>query len=355
MRGIRKVSVSFGRLSLLAGVLMVSPANWAVAQPVTVNLSSFGFPPGQVDLPSNVFYISSDLLAIYFDRGEATDAPQQNNHPRPHAFLILVFNKKGQVLAQQTIYGFPKALDIKAGPDDGIIVGREGSMSFYGADLLLRRSMPLASNATGVSYDRRWNQLAVETIDDASQSRTVNLLDGVTLKPLESFTLPERVPFITGNREIAYTVGGDCRYSTRILSNERSWNALRGLPTCGFIAFTDDETLAYAFEQQLYLVSHLGKRISRQTIPAFDQMNLPSYNVISNDGSRVAIWVWKRRLIRKQGEYPEYREVFVYDLHSHARVFSHPLITGTAASALSLDGKQLVTIDDGLLSFYSLP
>ena len=107
------------------------------SQPIAVNLGQYGFPSGQVDLPSGVFDISPERLALFFDRGEASDSPVQNNLKQPHQF-VLVFSVKGQLLAQQTVYGPPMALDIKPGPGGGLTVGREGKASFYDSDLELK-------------------------------------------------------------------------------------------------------------------------------------------------------------------------------------------------------------------------
>jgi hypothetical protein len=174
-------------------------------QPIVVNLGQYGFPSGQVDLPSDIFYISPERLALFFDRGEASDSPVQNKLIHLHQFLVLIFSVKGQLLAQQTVYGLPKALDIKPGPGGGLTVGREGNASFYASDLKLKQSMALSMDVTGISFNRRLNQLLIEAIDEALQSRTVRLLDGTTREVLESCTIPKTVTYIMGNREIAFS------------------------------------------------------------------------------------------------------------------------------------------------------
>jgi hypothetical protein len=343
------------RLSLLFGILILTLAKAVAIQPISVELHSYGFPSGQIDLPNGVFYMSPERVALYFDRGEAADSPNQGNHRRSHQFLILVVSTKGQVLAQQTIYGLPKALDIKPGPAGGLIVGREGSLSFYDADLHLQKSVPLSPDVTGVSFDRRWNQLTISSADETSDSQTIKLLDGVTLEARGDFTLPKRAIFMSGNREIGFDVGGDCQYSTQIISKERSWDGLRGLPICGMLTFVGDDALAYTFDQQLYVTDHLGKQLSRQSVPAPDGPSAPFFSGISDDNSRIAIWAWKHKTSRKRNEFPDYKEVFVYDLSSHKRIFSHPFTSETTASALSPDGKQLATIEDNVLILNPIP
>lgn len=341
------------RLFLLFGVLIFGSTNATAVQPVAVELHSYGFPSGQVDILEHVFYISAERVALYFDRGEAADSPDHGNHPRLHQFLILVVSTKGQVLAQQTIYGFPKALDIKAGPARGLIVGREGYLSFYDADLHLQKSVPLSPDVTGVSFDRRWNQLTISSADETSQ--TIKLLDGATLEGRGDFTLPKQAIFMSGNREIGFDVGGNCENSAQILSKQRSWDSLRGLPICGMLTFVGDDALAYTFDQQLYVTDHLGKQLFRQSVPAPIGPSFPYFSGISDDNSRIAIAAWKHKIFHKPNEFSEYGEVFVYDLLSHKRIFSRSLPSGTIASALSPDGKQLATIEDGVLMLNSIP
>jgi len=343
------------RLSLLFGILILTLTKAVAIQPISVELHSYGFPSGQIDLPSGVFYISLERVALYFDRGEATDSLDQDNHHPSHQFLILVLSTKGQVLAQQTIYGLPKALDIKPGPAGGLIIGREGSLSFYDADLHLRKSVPLSPDVTGVSFDRRWNQLTISAADETSHSQTIKLLDGATLEARGDFTLPKRAFVVLGNREIGFSVGGNCENSTQLLSKQRSWDSLRGLPLCGLLTFVGDDALAYTFDQQLYVTDHLGKQLFRESVPAPDVPISPFFSGISDDNSRIAIWAWKHKTFRKRNEFPDYREVFVYDLPSHKRVFSRSLTSGTTGSALSPDGKQLATIEDNVLMLNSIP
>jgi len=342
-------------LYLVFGILIFLLTDVASSQSITVNLGPYGFPSGKVDLPSDVFYISSERLALFFDRGEASDSSVQNDLKHRHQFLVLVFSVKGQLLARQTVYGLPKAVDIKPGPGGGLTVGREGKAGFYDPDLGLKQSMALSSDVTGISFNRRLNQLVIATLDDTLQSRTIRLLDGTTREVLESFTIPKTVAYITGNREIAFSTGGNCANSTRIISRERSWGALKGLPICGFTTFVGDDALAYTFDRSLYVVNNGGKQLLRESIPAFDDMDSPFFAGISDDNSRLAIEVWKSRVFRKPGDYPKYKEVFVYDLPSHKRLLSIPLTSGTTASALSPDGKQLATIDDDLLKLIPIP
>lgn len=345
------------RLSLLLGITLIriSPTE-AATQPVSVDLHSYGFALGQVDPPGDAaFYISSDRIALFFDRGEIADSINQKNHTGLHQFVILVVNTKGQVLAQQTINGMPNELDITPGPNGGLIVGQEGSLSFYNADLHLGKSMPLSPNVTRVSFSRKWNQLVIATIDRTSHTRTAHLIDGGTLKEIRSFTFPERSTFLAGNRQIAYTEPGYCEKSTRILSPERTWEALNGLPICGMLTFVGDDALAYTFDQDLYVVDNHGKKLIQQTIPPPPDISFPFFAGISDDNSRIAISTWRRKFFRKPEEFPEYKEVFVFDLRSHKRILSRSLASGGTVSALSPDGMQLATIENGVLMLNAVP
>ncbi len=341
------------RLSLMLGILTVTLTCAAARQPILVELSSYGFPHGKIDIPEGVFWISAERVALYFDHGEVVDSPSQDSHRRLHHFLVLIVSKDGRVLSQQTLDGFPKALDIMPGPDGGLIVGRAGSLSFYDADLQLKRSITLSPQVTAISFDRRWNQLLIATVDKTSRSQSISLLNGDTLENTGHFTVPERGVMVSGHRELAFNVGGYCETSTSIFSSERSWDALRGLPICGMVAFVGDDALAYVSDKHLYVTNHLGKQLFRQSVPAPDGVSLPFFSGISDDNSRIAIKAWKSRLFGK-GALSDYEEVFVYDLLSHKRLLSRA-IPGGAASALSPDGKQLATIEDSVLVLSSVP
>lgn len=345
------------RLFLLLGITLIriSPTE-AATQPISVDLHSYGFALGQVDQPGNAaFYISADRIALFFDRGETADSINQKNHSSLHQVVILVVNTKGQVLAQQPVNGMPNALDITPGPNGGLLVGQEGSLSFYDADLHLERSMPLSPNVTRASFSRKWNQLVIATIDRTSHTQTAHLIDGDTLKEIRSFTFPERSTFLAGNRQIAYTEQGYCEKSTHILSPERTWEALNGLPICGMLTFVGDDALAYTFDQNLYVVDNYGKQLIRQSIPSPPEISLPFFSGISDDNSRIAISTLRRKFFRKPEEIPEYTEVFVFDLRSHKRILSRSLPSGGYVSALSPDGKQVATIENGVLMLNAVP
>lgn len=63
----------------------------------------------------------------------------------------------------------------------------------------------------------------------------------------------------------------------------------------------------------------------------------------------------KRSFFSSHRGWRYYNEVFVYDLRAKHIIFKHALAEGAYAAAISPDGRQLATVEDGILKLFSMP
>jgi hypothetical protein len=138
--------------------------------------------------------------------------------------------------------------------------------------------------------------------------------------------------------------------------DSQKWGSLVGLQTCDALTFVGDEAVAYATNQDLYVVRQSGEQLFHGHIPAPDSFHLPDFVGLSDDHSRLVITAMMKRglLAIKPGTWPYYNEVYVYDLSTKKLLFKHPL-TGGYAAAFSPDGHHLATIESGSLNIFSIP
>ncbi len=310
--------------------------------PISIDLHPYGF---SAELPINekigVFYLSADRLTVFFNNKQPLSGPGSE------AFQLIVLDIGGHVLAQRNVLAAPNAIDITPGPNGGILFGRSGQLDFFGSNLRLLKTVPLEDSVTGISFNRRLNQLVEMTIDDVSQTRTAHFLDGDTLEENLSLTYPlKSVPHF-GDNQLAYTRGGNCFGSARIVSGRKDdWAFLSDLPACDFLTFIGNDEIAYAFDQRLYVVDRSGKQIMKARIPVPGSFAGPSLVGISDDDQRLAI-----RALLQSWQY----EIFVYDLKTKRRIFNHTLPINSWAPALSPEGHQLAAIENGSLKLIPIP
>ena len=144
-----------------------------------------------------LFYLSEKQLALFFET-EPADT---------HKFGLLVFNAEGEKTAEISISGNPKDLDITAGPSGGVAVGKEGHLDVYDHDLQLSRSIPLAPATTGIAFDRKSDQLIVQTVDRDSGQRTAHFLDAKELESSAALIYPIKARAIFGKDQLASVYG----------------------------------------------------------------------------------------------------------------------------------------------------
>lgn len=353
----RRVGTLRYAVMAFATMLALLPAVSAETPPsqLTIDLHSYDFPAGtgpSLNIKLGVFYLSQHRIAVYFDRQKSTQADLHSG-----GFEALIFDVEGHLLARRTLRSECSVhtcpVDITAGPSGGLLFGRTGKLDFYDGNLVLARSMPLADAVTGINFDSRRDQLVVEELHDAVHARTARFLDGHTLQQSEGLNFPVKGQPTFGKGELVYTVGGDCWGAARFVSARRVWRSLESLPACDALTFVGDDALAYAFDQRLYVVDFEGKKVLDAKIPAPHSFESPRFVGLSDDLNRLAISALnKKRLSRG---WPWYDELFVYDLHKRHATFRYPLPQGAHAVALSPDGHQLATIEDGTLHLIPLP
>src|SRR5580693_8131346 len=193
---------AFGALVLFSGLHTKLPP----ATQMVVELLRYGFPPGAapVDFKVGIVYVSGNRLALFFNHKVPSSG--QNSH----SFQFLVLDIDGRVLAQRGIDADPKAMDVTAGPNGGLLLGRRGQLDSFDGDLQLLKTVPLSDLVTGISFDRKLNQLVEMTVDDASQTRSAHFLDGKTLEHQLSLSYPIKSAPVFGEKQLAYSLGGNC-------------------------------------------------------------------------------------------------------------------------------------------------
>jgi hypothetical protein len=319
------------------------------SEPIGIDLHPYSFPTElQIRQRIGIFYLSENRLAVFFNYKRPV------SDPGSEPFQLIVLDTRGQVLAQREIMTDPKALDITAGPNGGLLFGHSGQLAFFDANLQLLKTVPLRDSITGISFNRRLNQLVEMTIDDASQTRSAHFLDGDTLEENRSLTYPLKSSPHFGDRQLAYTLAGNCFGAARVVSSkEDDWAFLNDLPACAFLTFIGNDEIAYAFDQRLYVVDRSGKQIMKARIPVPGSFVSPMFIGISDNYQRLAIRALKKNIFAPVRSWPP--EIFVYDLTTKRRIFDHTLPVGSWASAISPDGHQLAVIEKGILKLIAIP
>ncbi len=336
------VMAAFGTLVLLSGLHSELPP----PTPTTVELHRYGFPSGvaPVDSKVGIVYLSGDRLTLFFNDKVPSSGEDS------HSFQLLVLDIDGRVLAQRGIDADPKAMDVTAGPNGGLLLGRSGQLDFFDGDLQLLKSVPLSDPVTGISFDRKLNQLVEMTVDDASQTRSAHFLDGNTLEQQLSLSYPIKSAPVFGEKQLAYSLGGNCVGSAHIVSSHHDWLALTGIPACDLLTFVGNDAIAYAFDKRLYILDWRGKQMFNASIPAPNTFQGPSLVGISDDQARLAIRVVAKKKFAASGSWPYYDEVFVYDLKAKRVILRYALTVGSwVRPALSPDGHQLAVVEEGIL------
>jgi hypothetical protein len=314
---------------------------------VTVDLHPYGF-PSSVDIKLGVFYLSQDRIALFFDKND------QGADPHSHAFQLMLINTEGQVISQLVVRGDPRAMDITVGPSGGVLFRNQGQLRFYDGTLQLLRSEPVSSATSGIKFYRERNQLVLVTADQDLGHRTAHFLNGRTLEESATLTYPLRSVAVFGENQLVYIVSGYCTGAAHIVSSQPKWRSLDALPACDPLAFITSDTLAYASAGTLYIVDSNGKQLFEAGIPAADSFETPRFVGLSDDHTRLAISALRRKFF--SSGWPYYDEVYAYDLASKRRIFKHALPRGSDnAMALSTDGHQMATIEQGILMLTSIP
>jgi hypothetical protein len=300
------------------------------------------------DVLSSVFYISNERIAVFFDQL----LPEQS--PHDHALKLMVFDtEEGHAASQLVVHADPRAVDITAGPGGGVLLGREGKLSFYDSNLQLLKSVPLAQGTAGIKFDRRLNQLVVETVDETSGLRTAHFKDGNSLKESAALSYPIKSQGVFGKDELAYAISGNCKGAAHVISNRVRWRGLDQLPACDPLAFIEEDSLAYASDGHLYAIDSKADQRLDLRIPAPDTFEMPRFIGLSDDHVRFALSAQRREKLSSR--WPYHNDVFVYDLASKHMIFEHTLKKGSVAMALSPGGRQMVTIEGGELMLLSVP
>ena len=336
------------RLITTIAILLLGCSHAAVspsAPQIAIDLHPQGFPPG-LEIKSGAFYLSKDRLGLFFYL-----SPEDKTHS--HAFRLMVLDAKGQITAQIAVHGDPKAIDITAGPNGGVLIGREGKLDFYDSKLQWLRSMALSPATTGIRFDRERNQLIVMTAEQELGHRTAHFLNGTTLEESAAIPYPLKSIAVFGEHQLVYTVTGNCFGSAHIVSDQHSWHSLETLPACDPLAFITTDSLAYAFDAHLFVVDSTGKELLRIPIPAPVTFQAPRLVGLSEDHTRLAIAALKKKTL--SSGWPYYDAVFVYDLVSKRIIFKQGLPSDANPLAFSPDGHQLAIISQGSLLLIQVP
>lgn len=321
----------------------------------SVDLRSFGFPSDPnptvvADVKAEIFFLSKDIVGLYFEQRVPDLAPQS------HSYKFLTFSTNGQMLAQRPFRVDGKILDVGSGPNESILFREPERLDFFDARFQLVKTHPLPSTTTGIRFDRSLNQIVVTTATGESGNQKASFLHADSLDEFAEVGFPKHSRAIFGEAQLGYTLPGVCKGALHVEPENASWQHLNTLQTCDALTFVGNEALAYATNQDLYVVHKSAKELFHGYIPAPDSFHLPDFIGLSDDRSRMAIMANMKRSIfaGKPGTWPYYNEIYIYDLNVKRLLFKHELIEGYAA-ALSPDGHQLATIESGNLKILSIP
>jgi hypothetical protein len=321
----------------------------------SVDLRPFGFPADPnptvvADVKAEVFFLSKEILALYFEQ-RVPDFP-----PQSHSYKFLTFDANGQVLGQRPFRVDGKLLDVGCGPNESILFRETERLDFFDARFQLVKTHPLPAAATGIRFVRALNQIVVTTADEESGNQKAHFLHADTFDEFAAVSFPMQSRAIFGEAHLGYTLPGWCKGALHVEPENASWQNLTSLETCDALTFVGNEALAYATNQDLYVVHKSGKQLFHGHIPAPDSFHLPDFVGLSDDHSRLAIMANMKRSIFavKPGTWPYYNEIYIYDLNFKKLLFKHAL-TGGYAAALSPDGHLLATIESGNLKILSIP
>jgi|NGEPerStandDraft_6_1074524.scaffolds.fasta_scaffold57512_2 hypothetical protein len=345
----RTVLRIFAATTILAFTLSGNAGSHSAAQ-IAVDLHPYGFPTAtDIEGPRlGIFYLSKDRLALFFEQQQPAEPKTKSNK-----FQVLIFNIEGQKTAETAVHGDPKALDITAGPDGGVAVGKAGQLDFHDSKLRLARSVPLPTATTAIEFDRQNNQLVIQGIDRKSAHRFANFLDAKTLEQSASLAYPINARAVFGKDQLVYMVSGECKGAARIVSSQRVWQSIDNLPMCDSLAFIGNNELAYAFDGDLYIVDAAAKQVFRARIPVGGTFESPALIGLSDDYTRLAISALAKKPVASG--WPYHDQVLLYDLVSKRLIFRHALPQTPRAAALSPDGHQLATIEQGTLVLIPVP
>jgi hypothetical protein len=313
----------------------------------TLDLHEYGFPTGSEEVVSGIFYLNNNQVAMFFDRR----LPGESPHDR--TLKLVVFDVKGgHATAQAVVHADPKAVDITAGPD-GVLFGREGELGFYDSNLQLLRSIPLARGTTGIKFDRRLNQIVIMTADEKLGQRTAHFKDGNSLEESAALSYPMKSQAVFGKDELVYAVSGNCKGAAHVINARVEWRGLEHLPACDPLTFIGEDALAYAVDGHLYVVDSKSEQRLGLRIPAPDTFEMPRFIGLSDDHMCLALSALRKETI--SSGWPYHQEIFVYDLASKRMILQHMLKKGSPHAALSPDGHQLATIEQGVLTLIPIP
>lgn len=332
-----------------------SPSKSSGTAQERVDLRSVGFPTDSnpvavADVEAKVFFLSNETLVLYFEqRAPATTPPS-------YSFKVLTFNTTGQVIAHRVFRADRKSLDVSNGPNDSILLRESEKLDFFDTRLQFIKSYPLPSNTVEESFDRTSNQLVVITMDAQSGNRNARFLNANTFEELTVLAYPRRSRAIFGNKQLGFTLVGNCVGALHVQPAPENWKSVESLETCDALTFVGNKSLAYATNQNLYVVRQSGEQLFHGHIPAPDSPQFPGFVGLSDDHTRLALRATMKQgfLVRKPGTWPYYNEIFVYDLSAKKLLFKHALTDGHAA-AFSPDGHHLATIESGSLNILSIP
>jgi len=321
----------------------------------SVDLRPSGFPADPnptvvADVKAGVFFLSKETVGLYFEQRVPDSASQS------HSYKFLTFHVNGQMLAQRPFRIDGTLLDVGCGPNESILFRESERLDFFDARFQLVKTHPLPTATTGISFDRTLNQIVVTTADGKSGNLKALFLRADTLDEFASLDFPKHSRAIFGETQLGYTLPGWCKGALHVEPENASWQNLASLQTCDALTFVGSEALAYATNQDLYVVHKSGKELFHGHIPAPDSFHLPDFIGLSDDHSKLAIMANMKRSIFavKPGTWPYYNEIYIYDLSVKKLLFKHA-VSGGYAAALSPDGHHLATIESGNLKILSIP
>jgi hypothetical protein len=341
--------ISFTHPFIALGLWMLDIS--VFAQPSTntanVDLHPSGFPNADLgNLKLGVFYISTGRIVVYFDRSRASDTGL-------HSFEVIELDSTGGKTAKLELQADPRAVDITPGPGGGILFGRKGELDFYDGTFRIFRSVPLAPEVTGIAFDRRLNQLVINTINERISVRTAQFFDGNTLQKSGDLNYPMQSIATFGKDKLVYSVPGNCKGAARVLSLQPDWHPIDDLPACDHLVFPTDESLAYAVDGELRVIDSRKTEIFHMNIHDPHSFESPSFIGLSDKRDRIAIRTLKRKKVVSDWPYAD--EVYIYDLLSRRIVFSSTMDRGPFAAALAPDGHEVAILEQGALRIIHVP